>query len=170
MIVLDTNILGTFTRVGALDLLRALFPKDELGVTPAVYSELVAGMREGRQFLQTAVKLVESGELALFALTAEEVVHRVQLPGSLNEGEAQSIAVCQSRGAAFLTNDRRAHNYCISENIEVFDLPPRCATRAVEVGRLHETKGPPTGRRYRGQGRPGHQTQGTDLHKVTGRG
>ena len=123
MIVLDTNIIGTFARIGAMHLLLALFPKDEIGITPAVYAELVAGVREGRQFLQTAVELTGSGKLKLFALTAEEVVQRVGLPGSLNEGECQSIAVCRSRGAAFLSNDRRARNYCLSEGIEVFDLP-----------------------------------------------
>ena len=55
MIVLDTSIISTFALIGALDLLYALFPNDDLGVTPAVYTELVGGAREGRQFLQAAV-------------------------------------------------------------------------------------------------------------------
>ena len=46
MILADTNILGTFARVGALDLLFDLFSRDELGVAPAVYAELLAGVRE----------------------------------------------------------------------------------------------------------------------------
>ncbi len=28
----------------------------------------------------------------------------------------------RTRGAAFLTNDRRARNFCVAEGIEVFDL------------------------------------------------
>ena len=51
MIVLDTSIISTFAFIGAMDLLYALFPTDDLGVTPAVYTELVVGSREGRQFL-----------------------------------------------------------------------------------------------------------------------
>jgi hypothetical protein len=30
--------------------------------------------------------------------------------------------VCQTRAAAFLTNDHRARNFCLAEGIEVFDL------------------------------------------------
>ena len=114
MIVLDTNIVGTFARVGALDLLISLFNKDEIGVTPAVYAELVAGVREGQDFLQTAVDLIEKGKFTLLPLTAEEVVQRVQLPVSLDDGEAESIIICRRRGAAFLTNDKRARNFCRS--------------------------------------------------------
>lgn len=87
-----------------------------------MYAELLAGVREGRQFLETAVELVESGKLMLFALTAGEVVQRLSLPTSLNDGEAESIAFCMSRGAAFVTNDRRARSFCLSASIEVFDL------------------------------------------------
>ena len=122
MILADTNILGTFARVDAVDLLFDLFSQDEIGVSPAVYAELLAGVREGRRFLQTAVDLVESGRLKLLALTADDVVHRLKLPSALDNGEAESITLCQTRGAAFLTNDRRARNFCVTEGIEVFDL------------------------------------------------
>ncbi|MBM3235280.1 type II toxin-antitoxin system VapC family toxin [Candidatus Poribacteria bacterium] len=63
MILLDTNIVGTFALIGALDLLFALFAKDKIGISPAVYAELVAGVREGRQFLQSAVKLAGGWEV-----------------------------------------------------------------------------------------------------------
>jgi hypothetical protein len=49
--VLDTSIISTFALISAMDLLYALFPNDDLGVTPAVHTELVIGAREGRQFL-----------------------------------------------------------------------------------------------------------------------
>jgi predicted nucleic acid-binding protein len=120
--LLDTSILGTVARIGALDLLFALFAKDELGVAPAVDAEVVAGVSEGRRFLQPVVELVKGGQLTLIALTAAEVVQRLSLPTSLGDGEAESIALCQSRGAAFVTNDRRARNFCLSKGIEVFDL------------------------------------------------
>lgn len=78
--MLDTNIIGTFTLLDELDLLFALFAPDELGVTPAVYHELIAGLREGRQFLQSAIVMVETGKLSLLALTANEVVAASRLP------------------------------------------------------------------------------------------
>jgi len=83
---------------------------------------LVAGAREGRQFLRLALELIENGKLKLVALTAQEVVQRFRLPTSLDAGEAETIAVCQSRAAAFVTNDRRARNFCRAEELEVFDL------------------------------------------------
>jgi predicted nucleic acid-binding protein len=106
-----------------MDLLFALFAEAELGVTPAVYAELVTGVREGRQFLQPTVEMIETGHIVLLPLTVQEVVQRLTLPLSLNAGEAESIALCQARGAAFITNDRRARNFCRTESIEVFDLP-----------------------------------------------
>ncbi|MBI1765895.1 MAG: hypothetical protein HYR56_31195 [Acidobacteria bacterium] len=105
-----------------MDLLFALFAPDELGVTPAGYTELIVGLREGRQFLQPATALIQNGKLSLLALTAQEVVAASRLPMSLNTGEAESIVLCQSRNAAFVTNDRRARNYCRAEGVEVFDL------------------------------------------------
>jgi len=61
VIVLDTNIVGTFSRIGTLDLLVVLFANDEIGITSAVYAEPVAGVREGQHFLQPAVELIEGG-------------------------------------------------------------------------------------------------------------
>jgi predicted nucleic acid-binding protein len=94
VIVLDTSIISTFALIGAMDLLYALFSNDDLGVTPAVYTELVVGTREGWQFLQAAVEQVESGRLKLFVLTAEEFMQRLRLPTSLGSGEAESIVLC----------------------------------------------------------------------------
>ena len=122
MILVDTNILGTLARVERIPLLLDLFGQDEIGVCPAVYAELLTGTREGRQFLQLAVQLIEAGTIKLVALTADEILGRLKLPTSLDSGEAESITVCQTRGAAFLTNDRRARNFCLAEDIEVFDL------------------------------------------------
>lgn len=122
MVLFDTNIISTFTLIDEMEQLFALFSGDELGVTPAVYAELVAGLREGRQFLQPAVGMIENGKLKLVTLKAKEVILQLGLPTSLNAGEAESIALCQSRGAAFVTNDRRARNFCRTEGIEVFDL------------------------------------------------
>src|SRR5438067_13633830 len=105
MITPDTNILSTFARIDALDLLFVLFAKDEISIVPAVYAEVVAGVNEGHLFLHGVIQLVAKGRLKLLALTPEEVVQRLQLPPTLNAGEAESITVCRSRGAAFVTND-----------------------------------------------------------------
>ena len=47
MILVDNNILSTFTRVEALELLFDLFRRAELGVTPAVYGEVIEAISQG---------------------------------------------------------------------------------------------------------------------------
>ena len=79
-------------------------------------------MNEGRQFLQPAIEMIQNERFVLVALTAEEVKQRVGLPASLGAGESESIVLCRSRDAAFVTNDKRARNYCLAQGIEVFDL------------------------------------------------
>jgi predicted nucleic acid-binding protein len=122
MIFVDTNILGTFAIVEALDVLLGLFADEECALVPAVYAEVAAGVREGRQFLQSVLDLVDAGRLKVVPLTADEIVGRQELPTSLDDGEAESITICQTRSAAFVTNDKRARNYCRTVEVEVFDL------------------------------------------------
>ena len=56
-------------------------------------------------------------------LTSDEKRYADTLPGSLNAGEKESIAVCIKRiGNKFLTNDKRAQNFCKSVNIPSLDL------------------------------------------------
>lgn len=44
MILIDTSILSTFSRVGALELLESLFPRDALGISPAVFREVLTAI------------------------------------------------------------------------------------------------------------------------------
>ncbi len=61
MIVCDTNILSTFARVDALDLLFKLFPKHEFAVPPAVYGEVKQA--RGFVFVAAVLKLIDSGPI-----------------------------------------------------------------------------------------------------------
>lgn len=112
MILADNNILSTFGRVDALELLFALFRTAELGVTPAVRSEVLEAIAQGCLWLEEVVKLFDKGRLQLIAPTTDEILTMPTSPDSLGEGERESIAVCQARGWAFLTNDKRARNFC----------------------------------------------------------
>lgn len=121
-IVADVNILSTFARVGEVKLLFSLFPNTEIVVTPAVQSEITAGVHQGLSFLEELVKFIESGHLRLEALTPDEILARHRLPATLGEGEAESIVLCQNRGWTLLTNDRRARHYAESVGVTVYDL------------------------------------------------
>jgi predicted nucleic acid-binding protein len=122
MILVDTSILSTFARVDALDLLWALFPRVPVGVTPVIYRELQEAVTQGCGWLEQVPGLIRSGRLQMATPTSAEVLAAEGLPDSLGLGEREAISLCQSRGWSFVTNDRRARNYCREAGVEVFDL------------------------------------------------
>lgn len=124
MIVVDTNLLSTFARIRRLDLLSLVAATRTLFLTPAVVKELKMGLQKGFDFLQPVVDGLTSGnEFQAVTLTEEEKSFTDLLPGSLNAGEKESIAVCVLRaGGKLLTNDKRAHNYCREHHIPSLDL------------------------------------------------
>lgn len=123
MILVDTSILSTFARVGQLALLLRLFPKDALGVPPAVYDEVMDAVRLGYSFLEEAADMVQSGHLQIVPLTPSEVAAKQNLSSSFGAGDVECIILCQTRGDTLLTNDRRVRNFCRAEGCTAFDLP-----------------------------------------------
>jgi predicted nucleic acid-binding protein len=123
MILVDNNILSTFARVGQLELLFQLFPKDTPGVPPAVHDEMMGAIRLGCVFLEEAAEMVQNGRLQIVPLTSAEIAARQNLPASFGAGDAECVILCQTRGDTLLTNDRRVRNFCRTEGVAVFDLP-----------------------------------------------
>jgi predicted nucleic acid-binding protein len=125
MIVADTNILSTFARVGAIDLLRQLCKSDRLHVTPATSNELRRAVEVGCGFLGPTLEAIQTASgLDLVELRREEILASKDLPRSLGAGEAESIVVCLHRpGTRLLTNDKRARNFCREHSVPCLDLP-----------------------------------------------
>ncbi len=122
MILVDNNILSTFARVGELKLVFGLFLRSKLGVTPAVLAEMDQALAQSCHWLEEVKRLLGSGLLELAAPRAEEILVADSLPVSLGPGERESIAICQIRLWTFLTNDRRARNYCRQAGVRVYNL------------------------------------------------
>ena len=122
MILVDTNLLSTFARVGELELLFELFKRSKLTLTPAVLEELNEALAHGCAWLEQVTGLLDQGRLEVVVAAPNEIQARTALPTSLGAGEAESIAICQARDWPFLTNDKRARNFCIQAGLEVFDL------------------------------------------------
>jgi predicted nucleic acid-binding protein len=125
MTLSDANILSTFARIEQIKLLRQLVGGDLLYVTPAIYREIQQAVEGGRDFLQPVLDAVVSGEgFDLVALKRDEVAALANLPASLGEGEKEAIVVCLYRkDTRFLTNDKRARNYCREQGLAALDLP-----------------------------------------------
>jgi predicted nucleic acid-binding protein len=122
MILADANIISIFCRVRALKLLWELFSNEPLGVTPAVLREINDAVAQGCAWLREIPSLISSGSLQLAAPLLSEILAAESLPDSLGLGEREAIALCLAHAWAFLTNDRRARNYCRELGVEVFDL------------------------------------------------
>ena len=125
MILADTNVVSTFARVEAIDLLRRLCRSDRLHVTPATFNELRRAVEVGCGFLVPTLEAIQTGSgLDLVELRRDEILALQDLPHSLGAGEAESIAVCLHRpGTRLLTNDKRARNFCREHSIPCLDLP-----------------------------------------------
>ena len=119
------NILSTLARIGRLELLRKLFGGQTLHLTPACLEEVRQAVEVGCDFLAPIMEAAKAGaEFDIVPLEKEEVLLMPTLPPAFGAGERESVAICLHRtGAKFLTNDRRARNFCREKGIVCMDLP-----------------------------------------------
>jgi predicted nucleic acid-binding protein len=59
LIVADTNVISTFSRVGALDHLRQLVKAERIHVTPATFNELRRAVEAGCDFLTATLTAIQ---------------------------------------------------------------------------------------------------------------
>jgi len=123
MIIVDTDILSAFAKIGQLDSLYALFSVEVLSIPPGVLTEIEvsfdAGYADAREIFQRFL----SGGIQLVLLTDYEVALKEQLPDAFGEGEAEAVAICQSRNLPLLTNEKRVLQYCQQHGITCFRIP-----------------------------------------------
>ena len=118
-VVIDTDILSTFCKIGKLELLQRLFRKSTMIIAPSVYKEIPMAMKSGlltysRPARFSRVKL-EPAERKL----AREIHQRKRL----GEGDCESIAIAMERKSLLLTNDQHAQKEASAHHIEYLDLP-----------------------------------------------
>ena len=122
MILLDTNIISTFSKIGKLELLYDVFNADVLYVSPNVYDELLIAKDKGYAFVNHAIHLFQKKKLMLISLTSKEKEKADRLPSSFSKGERDSIAICRERNGIIVTNEKKVANYCKRQGIKYFDL------------------------------------------------
>lgn len=63
MIIVDSNIISTFCLINQFSLLFRLFPKNQFGIPPAVYDEIIEAIRIGYQFLEIIQPMVDQEDI-----------------------------------------------------------------------------------------------------------
>lgn len=121
MILVDTDVLSAFAKIGATELLRALFDADTLYLTPSVWQEVAQS--HGYAYLNNLVEELNQGKLALIVLSDAEEQLAQQLPLTLGAGERESLAVAKMRGGVLLSNEKRVLHYASQMSVECYRIP-----------------------------------------------
>lgn len=125
MIISDTNIISSFARIHKINLLKITFKEQTIFLTPSVYLELKKAIELGCNFLEETINAIEIKQgFDILTLSKDELFALSQLPASLAAGEKEGLVIYLHRaGNTFLTNDKRARNFCIEKNLSWLDLP-----------------------------------------------
>ena len=109
--VIDNTVLSNFANVQQPSLLEQAF--DNLVSVPAVMEELAIGQEGG------LIPTVEWSWLSIIELTTSEKMLSQEIGQVLGRGEAECIAVAQSRALFVLSDDRDARRIAQSKGIVV---------------------------------------------------
>jgi predicted nucleic acid-binding protein len=107
--LVDTTVLSNFAHVGQSQRLRLAF--DDLAVPRSVMDELAEGERSGR------VPVSDWGWLRVVELTDQETRRAVDFKQRLGAGEADCLAIAESRGWMVLTDDRDARKIAAAAGV-----------------------------------------------------
>ena len=110
--LLDTTLLSNFAHLQRPDLVRLVLGKDA-ATTPAVMTELHAGESQG------LVPSCDWGWLTILDLTDEERRLADELQRQLDPGEAECLAVAQTRGHRFFSDDFAARRLARQRSVKV---------------------------------------------------
>jgi len=119
-ILLDTDVLSAFAKIGELELLNELFPSDELLITNGVYEELAYISESGYGFVNQIFSFVRNTPMDGEEL---DTYHSFLKRTNLGKGELQCIVVCAVRGYTFITNDRKAKNFASAKGVVAWNIP-----------------------------------------------
>ena len=122
-ILIDTNILSTYAKIGNLDFLFRYTGRMVLYFSTNVFNEIEEANYLGYQFVESVMRMIKEERLSVLSMNEEEFKWCMSLPPSFGKGERDSIAICKSRNGCFLTNERKIINFCDEVSIPVLDLP-----------------------------------------------
>lgn len=111
-IIIDTDIASAFAKIGRLNLLKDLFSKHLVFITPRIFEELSVPLEYGYKF---PLDIFDSFDVLNPTVEENEayremiVINRV-----LGKGELEAISICKSRGYVFSSMDSAALRFAVS--------------------------------------------------------
>ena len=122
-VLLDTNILSTFAKIGNLEFLFRYTGREVLYISTNVFNEIEEADYLGYLFVEPVMKMIGEESLSVLSMKENEFKWCMSLPPSFGKGERDSLAMCKFRNGIFLTNERKIINFCDNESIPALDLP-----------------------------------------------
>lgn len=119
-IIIDTDILSMFAKVGAVDVLGELLGRERVAMTPAICSEITTPMQYGYTFPSQVLS-----QISVVLLTEpvwQEYERLWAMGSSLGKGELEAIAFCRVEGGLFATNDSAARKFAQDQGVPVISL------------------------------------------------
>jgi len=118
MIILDTDILSMFAKIGEIELLKCLF-SEKVAMVPRVRDEISIPLEYGYAFPLRVISEIRTVPLSKEAL---EEYEKLQRNFSLGRGELEAVAYCKTEDCAFATNDMKAREFAKGEGLFVISL------------------------------------------------
>lgn len=114
-VIFDTDILSAFAKIDALDLLKKLFSKHDVFITPEIYEELSVPVDYGYTF---PLKIFEEFKI-INPDEKEESTYREFLRTNrrIGKGELEAISICINRKCYFASMDEAAISFAESKDV-----------------------------------------------------
>lgn len=119
-VIFDTDILSAFAKSDALQLLKKLFSKQDVYITPEIYEELSIPIDYGHSFplkIYKEFKIINPDE-------TEQEMYREFLRGNrrIGKGELEAISICINRKYYFSSMDEAAISFAEASNVITISL------------------------------------------------
>ena len=120
VIILDTDMASAFAKIKRLELLKRLFSKHHVVITPEIYEELVTSLDYGYTFPLDIFRYFE----VLYPSEEENEEYQRLLieKRALGKGELEAISICRYRGYIFSSIDGAALKFAEANGVETLEL------------------------------------------------
>ncbi len=121
-ILFDTDILSTFAKAGAIQLIENLYSDDELYITPTILEELKVPKEFGYDFPDQILDSERFKIITLNEIETKKFKSELLTQDKLHKGEIEALIICKNRGYTFSSIDSEALKWAKAKNIVVINL------------------------------------------------